>query len=208
MREAKALYKADRAARRRSSASLAFTIRGPKPGDGEDPAGRQRPDALQALLSLDGRNWSSESDRSLGFLFRSIDTAAMRQWLVEQYGSLESINQQWGTRFASLEDVAPLTTDEMMQRGDDNWSAWADHRTFMNLTFAEAARKASDTVKSGSQCDRRPGGWQAPSAFGGYDYWLLSKAIDVIEPYNIGVNREIWRSFAPHKPRCDHRLWR
>jgi hypothetical protein len=71
----------------------------------------------------------------------------------------------------------------------------------MNLTFAEEARKASQTVKSvdPAAIGGLVGG-QAPSAFGGYDYWLLSQAIDVIEPYNIGVNREIWRSFAPHKP--------
>ncbi len=126
---------------------------------------------------------------------------AMQKWLVNQYGSLEGINRQWGSKFSRLEDVTPLTTDEMMQRGDDNWSPWADHRTFMNLTFAEAARKASNTVKSvdPAAIGGLVGG-QAPSAFGGYNYWLLSKAIDVIEPYNIGVNREIWRSFAPHKP--------
>jgi hypothetical protein len=71
----------------------------------------------------------------------------------------------------------------------------------MNVAFAEAARKASNTVRSVD-----PGaiaglvGCQAPSAFGGYDYWLLSQAIDVAEPYNIGCNREIWRSFVPRKP--------
>ncbi|HEU0006831.1 MAG TPA: beta-galactosidase trimerization domain-containing protein [Terriglobia bacterium] len=135
------------------------------------------------------------------FCFDPRTLTAMRQWLAEQYGSLEGINRQWGTHFQRLDDVTPLTTDEMMQRGDDNWSAWADHRTFMNLTFAKAARKASDTVKAvdPAAIGGLVGG-QAPSAFGGYDYWLLSKAIDVIEPYNIGVNREIWRSFAPHKP--------
>jgi hypothetical protein len=43
-------------------------------------------------------------------------------------------------------------------------------------------------------------GGQMPSAFGGYDYWLLSQAIDVIEPYNIGCNREMLRSFKPGMP--------
>ncbi|HVN79527.1 MAG TPA: beta-galactosidase trimerization domain-containing protein [Terriglobia bacterium] len=135
------------------------------------------------------------------FCFCPLTLKAMRKWLLSQYGSLQAINQEWGTHFADLQDVTPLTTDEMMKRGDENLSPWADHRTFMNITFSEAAAKASKTVKSID-----PGaiaglvGCQAPSAFGGYDYWLLSQAIDVAEPYNIGCNREIWRSFAPQKP--------
>ncbi len=135
------------------------------------------------------------------FCFCPLTLKTMGKWLLSQYGSLQAINQEWGTDFTTLEDVTPLTTDEMMKRGDDNLSPWADHRTFMNVTFSDAARKASETVRS-----VEPGaiaglvGCQAPSAFGGYDYWLLSQAIDVAEPYNIGCNREIWRSFVPQKP--------
>ena len=127
--------------------------------------------------------------------------AAMRTWLMKQYGSLAAINKQWGTDFARLEDVVPLTTDEMMARGDDNLSSWADHRRFMNLTFAEAVHESSTVVKSvDPEALASLVGGQMPGAFGGYDYWLLSQALDAIEPYNIGNNREIWRSFAPKKP--------
>ena len=202
MREAKALYKADRSRKDAFFRQPCF----------HDPqAEAQAMEKIRQVVSAQMRFkpfFHSTDETGVANLIEAWDfcfdprtLTAMRHWLVEQYGSLEGINRQWGTRFQSLDDVTPLTTDEMMQRGDDNWSPWADHRTFMNLTFAKAARKASDTVKAVD-----PGaigglvGGQAPSAFGGYDYWLLSKAIDVIEPYNIGVNREIWRSFAPHKP--------
>jgi hypothetical protein len=150
------------------------------------------------------------------FCFCPLTLKAMRNWLLKEYGSLEGINREWGTRFASLDEVTPLSTDEMMKRGDDNLSPWADHRTFMNLTFAEAAKKASDTVRSiDPAAIAGLVGCQMPSAFGGYDYWLLTQAIDVAEPYNIGNNREIWRSFAPKKPALttgfgadDHEVWR
>ena len=116
------------------------------------------------------------------FCFCPLTLKAMRRWLLTQYGSLQAINREWGTSFGALEDVTPLTTDEMMKRGEENLSPWADHRTFMNLTFAEAARKASTTVKSiDSGAIAGLVGCQAPSAFGGYDYWLLSNAIDVAE---------------------------
>jgi hypothetical protein len=202
MREAKALYKNDRT---RKDAFFR------KPCFHDPQAEAQAMEKIRQVVSAQMRFkpfFHSTDETGVANLIEAWDfcfdprtLAAMRQWLVEQYGSLEGINRQWGTKFQHLDDVVPLTTDEMMQRGDDNWSAWADHRTFMNLTFAKAARKASDTVKSvdPAAIGGLVGG-QAPSAFGGYDYWLLSKAIDVIEPYNIGVNREIWRSFAPHKP--------
>jgi Beta-galactosidase trimerisation domain/Beta-galactosidase len=202
MREAKELYKTDR------SRKEAFFR---KPCFHDAQAEAQAMEKIRQVVSAQMRFqpfFHSTDETGVANLIEAWDfcfdprtLAAMRQWLVGQYGSLEGINRQWGTSFQRLDDVAPLTTDEMMQRGGDNWSSWADHRTFMNLTFAKAARKASDTVKGvdPSAIGGLVGG-QAPSAFGGYDYWLLSKAIDVIEPYNIGVNREIWRSFAPHKP--------
>jgi hypothetical protein len=202
MREAKALYKSDK------SRKDAF-IRQPCLHDPEAEA--KALEKIRQVVSAQMRFrpfFHSTDETGIGnlieawdFCFHPLTLKAMRQWLLEQYGSLQGINQQWGTQFTRLEDVAPLTTDEMMKRGDDNWSAWADHRTFMNVTFAQEARKASDTVTSvDAKAIGGLVGAQAPSAFGGYDYWLLSKAIDVIEPYNIGVNREIWRSFAPHKP--------
>jgi len=202
MREAKALYKADR------SRKDAF-FRQPCFHDPEAEAKamekiRQTVSAqmrFKPFLHSTDETGVANLIEAWDFCLCPLTLKAMRQWLLEQYGSLEGINQQWGTRFTRLEEVVPLTTDEMMKRGDDNWSAWADHRTFMNLTFAQAARKASETVKSvDPTAIGGLVGAQAPSAFGGYDYWLLSRAIDVIEPYNIGVNREIWRSFAPHKP--------
>jgi hypothetical protein len=202
MREAKELYKADRT---RKDAFFR------KPCFHDPQAEAQAMEKIRQVVSAQMRFkpffYSTDETgvanliEAWDFCFDPRTLAAMRQWLVEQYGSLEGINRQWGTQFQRLDDVTPLTTDEMMQRGDDNWSAWADHRTFMNLTFAKAARKASDTVKAvdPTAIGGLVGG-QAPSAFGGYDYWLLSNAIDVMEPYNIGVNRELWRSFAPNKP--------
>jgi len=127
--------------------------------------------------------------------------AAMRDWLIEEYGSLDAINKQWGTSFSCINEVVPFTTDEMFARGDDNLSPWADHRFFMNKTFSDVIKAATDAAHS-VDSDAISGvvGCQMPAAFGGYDYWLLSRAMDMVEPYNIGNNREIWRSLAPEKP--------
>ena len=130
---------------------------------------------------------------------RALD--AFRQYLTAQYGSLAGINKEWGTDFKKLENVVPLTTDQTMAAAGDNFSSWADHRHFMNATFAQVLKECGDAVKSVDP-DSLQGiiGAQMPAAFGGYDYWLLAQNTDTIEPYNIGNNRELWRSFAPKKP--------
>ncbi len=153
---------------------------------------------------------------AIDFCFAPQTLAAMREWLMEGYGSVERINQEWDTKFRRLDEVVPYTTDEMMARGGDNLSPWADHRTFMNISFADVIRAGTRAVES-VDATARAGlvGCQMPGAFGGYDYWLLSKAMTAIEPYNIGNNREIWRSLAPEKPAVttafgfgDMEIWR
>jgi hypothetical protein len=140
----------------------------------------------------------------------------MRTWLKGQYGSLDALNKEWETSFATWDEVTPFTTDEMMARKGDNLSPWADHRFFMNQSFADAllaGTKAAESVDPSARCGML--GCQMPAAFGGYNYWLLSQVMTAIEPYNIGNCREIWRSFAPDKPACttgfgagDNDIWR
>ena len=225
MSEAKALYKADRT---RKDAFFR------KPCFHDPEAEAQAMEKIRQVVSAQMRFkpfFHSTDETGVANLIEAWDfcfdprtLAAMRQWLVEQYGSLDGINRQWGTNFQRLDDVTPLTTDEMMQRGDDNWSPWADHRTFMNLTFAKAARKASDTVKAvdPAAIGGLVGG-QAPSAFGGYDYWLLSKAIQhrrqsgnlaIVCTPQAGFDHWLWSrahrdlafvvSGTPRRPRCHH----
>jgi hypothetical protein len=82
-----------------------------------------------------------------------------------------------------------------------NFAPWADFRSFMDLSLAyslnslrEAAHEIDQATPVGIE------GTQMPSAFGGYDLWQLSQALDWIEPYDIGNAREILGSFMPGKP--------
>ena len=141
---------------------------------------------------------------------------AFREWLRAQYGSLDALNNQWETSFPNWQEVMPFTTDEMITRGGTNYAPWADHRHFMNKAFTDAIKLTSQTIHAAApEAFAGIVGGQAPSAFGGYDYWLLSGVIDMIEPYNLGNSRELWRSFAPEKPAfmtafgsSDSEVWR
>jgi len=57
-----------------------------------------------------------------------------------------------------------------------------------------AAHEAAPGVPVGIE------GTQMPHAFGGYDCWRLSQALDWVEPYDIGNAREIFGSFMPNRP--------
>lgn len=155
---------------------------------------------LQDELSLG--SFASPMD----YCFGPHTLGAFRQWLRKEYGSLEALNREWETAFSSWEEVEPMTTYEVKDRerkalaagGLENYAPWADHRAFMDLTFAQTLarlkaiiRTMDPTTPVGIE------GTQMPSAWGGYDLWRLAQEVDWVEPYDIANSREIFRSFLP-----------
>jgi hypothetical protein len=64
--------------------------------------------------------------------FSPLSLARFREWLQTSYGSLEALNRQWETSFASWEDAKPFSTDqiknrlasgEALPRGRPDWAA-------------------------------------------------------------------------------------
>ena len=137
----------------------------------------------------------------MDYCFAPLTLVCFREWLKDQYGSLEQLNAEWETSFPSWEAVEPFTTYEIKDRecaGSENYSPWADHRTFMDNTFAgtfalyrQWLREIDPTALVGLE------GTQMPSAFGGYDIWKLSQVFDWIEAYDIGKSHDMFRSFMP-----------
>lgn len=151
-----------------------------------------------------------------------------REWLKREYGSLDALNAEWETTFTRWEDVEPMTTYESKDREraalaaskPENYASWADHRAFMDWSFAAALDRLRATIRTVD--DVTPvgiEGTQMPSTFGGFDMWRLSRSVDWVEPYDLAGAREIWRSFVPHGmpvlstvfgsdlPRIRQRLW-
>jgi hypothetical protein len=82
-----------------------------------------------------------------------------------------------------------------------NCSPWCDFRTYMDISLAgaldelrRAARELDPHTPVGIE------GTQMPHAFGGYDLWRLARALDWVEPYDIGNARAILGSFMPGQP--------
>lgn len=125
--------------------------------------------------------------------------ARFRAWLQERYPSLEALNRQWGTAYEEWDQVRGATTDEVLARDDGNFSAWCDHKEFMDDVLIGAYALAGESVKRIDPRGRLGiGGVQGPAAVGGWDFWKLCNVFDVIEAYYIGNNYELMRSFNPN----------
>ena len=86
------------------------------------------------------------------FDFSDPSLRAMRVWLREIYGGLDALNREWGTQFQRWADVTPPTTAQTIARPDENFSAWADFKEWMDIAFARALAGGS----YGRACRRSP----------------------------------------------------
>jgi hypothetical protein len=81
----------------------------------------------------------------MDYCFSPYTLSSFRQWLNKgKYYSLDSLNKEWDTDFASWDDVEPMTTYEIKDRerkalesGElENYAPWADHREYMDVAFS------------------------------------------------------------------------
>ena len=100
-----------------------------------------------------------------------------------------------------------------------NLAPWCDFRAFLDVTLAgilDDLRHTAHGLDPATPVGIE--GTQMPNAFGGYDLWRLSQALDWAEPYDIGGARAIFGSFMEGKPllstisesdanRARRRLW-
>jgi hypothetical protein len=139
------------------------------------------------------------------FDFSAPALADFQRWLErEVYGTLPTLNTEWGTSFKAWTDVIPMTTDEARLRLADNvmsFAPWADFREFQDHTFAKVLREGGDFLRQSDPSARIAiTGAMGAFAFGGWDWSRLSGALDCVECYDIGHARELWRDLAPGKP--------
>ena len=92
---------------------------------------------------------------------------------------------------------------EAVRAAPTRWhlAPWCDFRTFMDDCLAETLadlRAAAHTADPATPVGIE--GTQMPSAWGGYDLWKLSQALDWVEPYDITAARAIFGSFMRGKP--------
>ena len=189
-----------------------FLVRHP---DLSDPAyQRQRRDGVQSMAKaleshgLFGYTLGDETSLllpgtstfagpALDISFSDPAVKDFRQWLRGRYGDLQGLNQQWETDFPEWGEVVPMTREEAKARGGDNYSPWADHRTFMEDVFAGAIARDKEALVEVDPFGRIGiSGTGPPSAYTGFDYWKLGNVLDYMHMYIFISDGEIWRSLA------------
>ena len=130
--------------------------------------------------------------------------AAFREWLQGQYGTLESLNREWGSAFSRWDDVLPLTTETARKEG--RFAPWADHRTYMEIAFARAYQTVRDGVVEGDAGGHIAlSGTQVTTPWNGCDWHRLDAIVDDFLSYSGGNQWDIHRSFA--KPGARIGFW-
>jgi len=142
---------------------------------------------------------------AMDFDFSPASMGEFQRWMERDvYGTLPSLNKSWETNFKSWQDVVPMTTDEArlrMRDGVMNVAPWADFRDFQDFYFAHVLRGGAEVLRY-LQPRAKVGitGAMGAFAFGGWDWSRLAQSLDVVESYDIGQARSLWRDLAPGKP--------
>jgi hypothetical protein len=130
--------------------------------------------------------------------------SAFREFAMQRYGSLAQLNEAWGTQFASIEALEPLSTDQVRRRElggvvlPENLTPFAAWLDFVDEGFRAAVQHLCEQVRSsapGVPCGLT--GLQAPFAFGGHDYARLLPGLTLLEAYDLGGAVELARSLVP-----------
>ena len=95
---------------------------------------------------------------------------------------LAALNAEWGTSYADWDAIQPETTRQTMRRGDDNFAAWNDFKTWMDTSYADALRFG--TTPCIARTRRARAGWRgADPAGAAMNYTKLADVVDVMELY-------------------------
>jgi len=130
-----------------------------------------------------------------------------RKALKAMYGSIDKLNAQWGTNHKNFRQIgvvgceATRVANHPKPLNQWNLSGWVDSREYIDWLFADTMREL--TEYSNQLDPARPAGYVGgggPTAYGGYDYEKIAKAIQWIEAYDIGGSMEILRSLMPNSP--------
>jgi Beta-galactosidase len=147
--------------------------------------------------SLGDENGIADLTAYWDFDLSPYSVAGFRTWLRGQYGSLASLNAEWGTSYQDWNAVQPETTKQTMLRTDDNFAAWNDFKAWMDTSFVDALRSGTDAIhRADPAAISGMEGVQVPG-WGGYDYTKLAHAVDLMEIGDDGINLAIIRSINP-----------
>lgn len=160
-----------------------------------------------SVFGAAGYSLGDENDLSLNnfeICFSPSCKAAFREYMKSVYGSLDALNKEWDTAFASWAEVEPMPLPEAKEKKQP--ACWVDFRMSMENVFLNIHKTGAATVKSVDPAALVgfDGGFNITS-FTGYDWWKLSRIMEVWGVYPDHLQSEILRSF--HLPEARTGRW-
>ncbi len=140
---------------------------------------------------------------AVDYSFDEFALSSMREWLKNKYETVEGLNEVWGSTFSSFDQAIPETTPEIRSKNAErplaelNFASWSDHREFMAhslMLMLQVLSKRVTTLEPGVPVGFLGG--QAPSAFGGFDWWSLARTGTFFEAYDHGLAPRMLHDFA------------
>ncbi len=129
--------------------------------------------------------------------------AAFSAWAKERHGSIERLNEAWGTSYASFEAVEPIKQADARaaaERGEPGpLCHWVDHQLWTDAMVADwwremgkGIREATPTIPSNmGSCVV---GWTWPGS--GIDFWQLAEGKELVFQYPNPWVHDIFRCAA------------
>lgn len=154
--------------------------------------------ALRFIWLGDEQSITGYGGTPTDFCFSEFCLHEFRNFLEKKYANLQTLNKEWNCNFSSWEQVLPFTKDEIWNNQEKNVAGWADHLEFMDgrlenmVSICTQAGKVAD-----SDARFSISGTQAPTAYGGMDWWRQMKVFDGLMNYYVGGQHELQRSFRP-----------
>ena len=119
-------------------------------------------------------------------------------FLEKEYGTLDRVNAEYGTRYASWDEIIAPTI-EATRKSPALRPIWVDHRRFMDSVYAGAfadARRWIDEVVPGAKVGYEGSGSRT-SSFAAEDFWKLNQAMTLNGPYPSTWFFPFVRDFSP-----------
>lgn len=126
--------------------------------------------------------------------------ADFRRFLQLEYGSLERLNEGYGSSFQNWQEIIPI--DYMRARKEGPIPMWIDYRRHMDSVWASYFAIARDTISQiapgayiGYSASNDPGHEPHIFGLGGSDYWKLAAVMDFNNIYYYPMQLDCTRDF-------------
>ena len=128
--------------------------------------------------------------------FSPIGQLAFREYLKKHYGTLESLNKEWGTRYTDWSQIELLPREEALKRG--LWQMVHEHMSFCETEYADYHHFLSDAIKSVDRFARVGAEGSEPG-----DLEKTIAGLEIWGPYADKRGNELLRSLASEKRSAD-----